>query len=88
MTLLRLFRLFSTADGRRYTRAMWWNIRHNHDVLHGGKVNIQTPTVTLTILTPDNRLRRVHNVPTKAVDFAIEHAARKGERVLIGEEAE
>lgn len=79
---MRLIRLILTADGRRYIRALWWTIRTN-----GKRMHPTTPTVTITIIKSDNRLFRVHGIPARNVDAFVEMSARKGERVLIGEES-
>jgi hypothetical protein len=77
---MTFIRYLLTKDGRRYLRAVWWTIRANRDRLD------PKGTVTITVLTPDNRLRRIHNIPARHVDTFIDWAARRGERVLIGEE--
>jgi len=79
--MMTLIRYLLTKDGRRYLRTLWWTFRANRERMHP-----TTETVTITVLDSNNRLRRLHNVPTRHLDSFLDASFKRGERVLIGEE--
>lgn len=69
----------------RYVRGVWRIIRANR--LYGGTLEPTTDFVTLTIRMEDGRLRRIHRVPSRHVRSFVDSCARRGEVVVIAEEA-